>query len=397
MRVLLLIALIAAFLLERVLYRERALNQVEVRLRFDPDRTIQDLETDLVLEVTHRGSLPLPWLEIRIPLPAELESQAKHLGFITAAMRVPYRATLERRYRVRPTLRGQYHIGDVNVTVGDLFASVHVTEDQPVEARLLVRPSVRTADLPAQEAVRIGLLEHRSLFEDPTAFRGIRDYLPSDPLKRIHWPKTAQLGYPVVREYATAAEYRVCLVVNLATTEPHWRSTDRGRVEAVISTAASIAWAASDLALPCELWVNAPALEATAITHLEAGAGQRHLETMLDLMGRLAISAAESPSPLIARASERSDLQGLVFVTPSIEPVWAANLMRAAQREPVTVVWVSDDPAPRSALGPNVRVVHVPLLSGPWEATTQGRTGPATAHPPESITNPLPAREKALP
>lgn len=396
MRVLLLLALFVAFWLERLVYREQALGQVDVRLRFDSDRTIQDLETDLVLEVTHQGYLPLPWLEIKIPLPVELESQAKHLGSITAVLRVPYRATLERRYRIRPTMRGNYHIADVHVTVGDLFGSVHVTEDHPVQARLLVRPEIRTMDLPAREAVRIGLLEHRSLFEDPTAFRGIRDYQPSDPLKRIHWPKTAQLGHMVVREYASAAEYRVCLLVNLATTEPHWRATDRDRVEAVISTAAGIAWAAADLALPCELWVNAPAFEATAITHLEAGAGSRHLETMLDLMGRLAISAAESPTPLIARASESSDHQGLVFITSSLEPPWAIALTRAAQREPVTIVLVSDDHTSHPAVGPGVRLVPIRLhAEGGGPATVDSRAG--TPDAPDSRPDLARAGREAIP
>lgn len=379
MRVLLLIALLVAFALERLIYRERALGQVQVNVHFEPDRTLQAAETDLVLEVTHLGYLPLPWFEVQVPVPFELNSPAKQLGAITAVLRMPYRATLTRRYRITPSLRGNYHIGNVRVTVGDLFGSVHVTEDVAVNARLLVRPHMRPVDLPTREAVRIGLFEHRSLFEDPTVFRGIRDYLPSDAFKRVHWPKTAQLGRLVVREYATAAEYRVCVVCNLATAEPHWRSTDRDRVEAVISTSAGIAWAAEEMALPTELWVNAPAFEATALTHLRAGAGSRHLETVLDLMARLATSAAESPTPLLARASEASDRQGLIFVTSTLEPAWAAALSRASQREPVTVILVSDDPVPAVSLARAVHITQVPLRAGPAAAQVQSDNGDASA------------------
>lgn len=396
MRVLLMIALLVAFWFERVLYRERALSDVEVSLRFDSDRTVKGAETDLVLEVTHRGYLPLPWLEIQVPLPAELESRAKSLGAITAILRVPYRATLERRYRIRPALRGYYHLGSVRVTAGDLFGSVQVTEDVQVHARLLVRPDVRDVDLPAREAVRIGLLEHRSLFEDPTVFRGIRDYLPSDPLKRIHWPKTAQLGRLAVREYATAAEYRVCLVTNLAITEPHWRATDRDRVEAVISVAAGIAWACAKMTLPCELWVNAPAFEATALTHLRAGAGSRHLETLLDLMARLATSAAESPVPLLMRVVQARNVfetQGIIFVTAALEPPWAELLSRTSRTQSVTVVLVSDDPPREISLASSVHLMQIPL--GPLRVTgvtgvtgvTKEASSPLAdpADPPEAI------------
>jgi len=363
MRVLLLLALLVVFWLERMLYREHALEQVSVRLRFDPVRTVQDGLSELVLEVSHTGLLPVPWVAIQVALPVELQAAAKHLGVVDAVVRVPYRATVERRYPVTPGLRGLYHIGELQVTVGDLFGTVQRTERVGVQARLLVRPKARDLRAPVREAVRVGLLERRSLFEDPTSYRGIREYLPSDPLRRIHWPKSAQLDRMVVREYATAAEFRLCLIANLAIVEPHWRATDRDRVEAVVSATAGVAQEAARLAVPFELWVNAPAFEPTALSHLPAGSGPRHLDSLLDFLARLATSAAESPLPLIARARTLSEAQGLIFITSALDARWAHALGQAAERESVTVLLLTEGTTSLPPLRRSVHLVRIPLTA----------------------------------
>lgn len=45
--------------------------------------------------------------------------------------------------------------------------------------------------------------------------RGVRDYLPGDPVRRVHWPTTARRGDLVVKEVEEPAAPRVVLVLDL--------------------------------------------------------------------------------------------------------------------------------------------------------------------------------------
>ena len=54
--------------------------------------------------------------------------------------------------------------------------------------------------------------------------RGIRDYQPGDPLKRVHWPASARQGDLVVRELETLVERYLVIKVELTGTE----ATDDG-------------------------------------------------------------------------------------------------------------------------------------------------------------------------
>jgi uncharacterized protein (DUF58 family) len=43
---------------------------------------------------------------------------------------------------------------------------------------------------------------------------GIREYLPSDPMKRIHWPSTARRGRFMVKEFEQPQAKRVVILLD---------------------------------------------------------------------------------------------------------------------------------------------------------------------------------------
>jgi uncharacterized protein (DUF58 family) len=68
-------------------------------------------------------------------------------------------------------------------------------------------------------------------------FRGLRGYAPGDPLRAIHWPKTAQRGELMSKEFETARSSFVAFVL-LETRAACW--PDRAAFEAAVDAAAGL-------------------------------------------------------------------------------------------------------------------------------------------------------------
>lgn len=67
-------------------------------------------------------------------------------------------------------------------------------------------------------------------------FAEVREFLPGDEVRRVHWPTTARIGSPAVREYEKVGGGRVCIYC-----DPGTESTDVGDRERAIHAAASLA------------------------------------------------------------------------------------------------------------------------------------------------------------
>jgi len=140
---------------------------------------------------------------------------------------------------VRPARRGVFATIAVDVTTAAPLGliwwrrRVHVTLPQPlevgprpVEVRL---PSAVLATLTGAEARMRGRLGDESV-------RSVREYVPGDPMKLVHWPATARWGELMVKELETSDAPRLAIVVDLR--------GDEDAAELAASRAAGLAQAA---------------------------------------------------------------------------------------------------------------------------------------------------------
>jgi uncharacterized protein (DUF58 family) len=149
------------------------------------------------LEVRNRGRLPRLWLLVRdrSDLPGSLGSRV--LTLIGGRER--------RSYRVRSRLvqRGVFSLGPTDLVSGDLFGLFPVTRTIPSEASLLVYPMMAEIRafpsppglLPGGEALQL------RTHQVTANASGVREYVPGDPLHRIHWLSTARRDELIVKEF----------------------------------------------------------------------------------------------------------------------------------------------------------------------------------------------------
>lgn len=110
-----------------------------------------------------------------------------------------------RTYLVRTwlTRRGVFSLGPTTIASGDPFGLFSIKHTFPAADRLLVLPLIVPIDnfhsplglLPGGKAIR------RKAHEVTPHASGLREYVPGDPLKRIHWPSAARRDKLMVKEF----------------------------------------------------------------------------------------------------------------------------------------------------------------------------------------------------
>jgi uncharacterized protein (DUF58 family) len=101
------------------------------------------------------------------------------------------------------TRRGSYLLGPTTLASGDPLGIFTIQKELPTEDRLVILPMTFPIStfppppglLPGGKAIR-----QRTFDVTPHAAE-VREYVPGDPMKRIHWPSTAHRGQLMVKEF----------------------------------------------------------------------------------------------------------------------------------------------------------------------------------------------------
>lgn len=243
--------------------------EVTYRRALSQRRAFFDEEVELVLEVTNKKALPLPWLEVEDEVPEGLTFLNAHL----ASSYKPKRRTLvhlcsprwyeriRRRYRIRCTQRGLHEFGPATLRAGDLFGMSIQRRDEPAVDRLVVYPRIVPLErlgLPVRGPFG-DLVMPRTLWEDPTYLAGVRAYQAGDPPRRIHWKASARLGNLQVKLLEPTTHARLALFLDMQTLAGHawWVGHDPLLVELSVIVATSVAAWAAEQKCPVGLYVNA--------------------------------------------------------------------------------------------------------------------------------------------
>jgi len=107
------------------------------------------------------------------------------------------------RYRIQAVRRGVHEIGPLLEERSDPFALAVRTTEHDVRDELLVHPVIHRLKFPAggsRQRERSNLVPRIS--DDPLAdFRALREYVPGDDPRNVHWASTARAGRLVVKDH----------------------------------------------------------------------------------------------------------------------------------------------------------------------------------------------------
>lgn len=236
------------------LWSRYSLSEVTYRRRFDVDHVFFGEKTELHLEVTNAKPLPLAWLrcedDIPVSLDLEPEERARHYlptrRVLVNLFSLGIYQRVIRRYTVTGTQRGAWRFGPVQLICGDIFGFRSQFLEDPDTSLLLVYPRMYTLPELGLEA-RHPFGDHESrnrLIEDPLRLSGVREYLPGDNFRYIHWKATARRQELQTKLFEPSASRPLAIFVNIRTFHHRFEGVDPALREFAISVGASIArWA----------------------------------------------------------------------------------------------------------------------------------------------------------
>ena len=330
---------------------------------------------DYYITVDNDKILPMIWLDISDTFPLGLQTGGTFRRGVGAEAELDHRITTSLlpyqrvtwRYRVRCRVRGYHRIGPARLRSGDMFgltsAEQHVTDVE----YLLVYP--RIVDLRQMmnlwERPLGASRGQRFIQDDPSRFVGLRDYLPSDPLKRIDWKATARHGKLESRVFEPAATRYMLIALNARTGDAAWQGSNRRLFERAVTVAASVAEHACREDYTFSLVSNAIASYSSKWMSVAPGSGSLQLESVLEslaMAGPFWVTELSS----VLREESHSLVSGatVVLVTALLSQVVVNEAEEIRRRGHHVMIFYAGDGDP----GPVARLLppEVPLfLAGP--------------------------------
>jgi uncharacterized protein (DUF58 family) len=245
------------------------------------------------------GALSLFW-EGPLPPRTELEVEPRE-----AYLEVGRDARLRVPVRLRPRRRGRYVLPGLGVAGTDAFGLARSRAAWLPAHVVLAYPRYFTFEelpLPMGRRYQPGGIPLASQVGESLEFVGTREYREGDPLRKIHWPSSARLGKPVVKEYQEEYFSRIALVLDTFL-PPRPRPRERERLEAAISLLASLAEHFSRSDEVVDILAAGPDLY-----EVSTGRSLGYLDNVLDVLACLEPSSApafETVGPALFERLER--------------------------------------------------------------------------------------------
>ncbi len=288
--------------------------------------------------VENHGRLPAVGLEIRDSFPP---GETYHVKVMDRRVLWPRRGEALLYRRVCTRHRGVYAIGPLTIMGADPAGLFPFSEELPLISELLVYP--KSEGLTFFPLLAEGMLTRvgEEILPRPgesVEFRGVRDWIPSDGQRHVHWRTTARLGRLMARELEQNVVTEVTIALDLRRVALSGLG-DHSTLEYAVKAAASITQTAVDRQHLVQLW----GLGADPVTHLPFGAGAEQVTSVLDLL-------------TLVRPDGTSDYaEGFERMIPTLRRGATLVLIVAA----AAFDWPRMEPRLRSLIQDDVRLVAV--------------------------------------
>ncbi len=281
-----------------------------------------------LIEIKNNSRFPAIWVEIMdesdrlvdpIRLVSDVESQASR-----------------RRHPVHLfKRRGLYTLGPTRLRTGDPFGIYTLTIcDQQSNTILITPPQLPLSHLMILNGGWAGDRQRqRHAIEREISDAGVRDYIPGDSLKRIHWSASAHNDSLIVRQLEAATSDDWQIFIDLDKTVQAGTDSD-STLELSIVLAASLITRGLNEHRRVGLTLAGPKL-----AWLEPRADSLHRWQLLR-----ALSIADAgDSPLSSLLSSRPPTQraAQIIITPTTDPTWAAAIARRHEQRNTTILLVN--------------------------------------------------------
>lgn len=258
-------------------------------------------EGEMIEVVRNDRPMLIPWLRVESHISPHLQlGRQENLNvsgsryYCSLFTMLPWQQ-VKRRHRVKFLHRGEYDLGSASLSVGDVLGLFQASREQQMHVPVIVFPRLLDErELPQPLSLLLGeAMSKRPLLTDPFLVRGIRDYLPGDPVRDIHWPATARMGTAQVRVFDHTARMKLMVILNAQRKDAQWgdhlMEYEEGEIEYGISVAATMCVRALRNGLSAGFAANMPFGEEKSSVIMMPDANASREEELLTAFARLTV------------------------------------------------------------------------------------------------------------
>ena len=331
-----------------------ALNQWTLRTfaytqSLDVAEAVKGSETALHLSIRNEKPFPLSMMKVDVELAAPSENTQVSFSLL------PFTGK-EFDFKVAMPYRGVYPIGITTMRITDIFGLLPMGFDMRKlkyyrQPELTVYPRAETPDSLYADMADEKLFGERYLHasESGSSISGARAYRPGDPLKQIHWKKSAQHGELFVKQYEQPARENVAVFID------NCAHGEAG--EAALAAADTVCEAAACITLHCLARNRSALLRALGDTKgVRQGEEAPDMADFEKVRRWLALLPFEDKAPGPLPLEDCRGGSALIVITSACSEALEASIAEAAPFfSAVTLVLVGDGHAD-TGLTPTVRL-----------------------------------------
>jgi uncharacterized protein (DUF58 family) len=352
-------------------WQRRSLDGVNYRRQPFYRRAFPGEKVPLQIEIENRKLLPLTWLRVQDPWPKSVGPEGEdilaptHLpdqGLLTNVFSLRWYERAKREYSLKFRKRGVFAVGPAKLESGDLFGIFERSEQcEPVEL-LTVFPELipfNDLQLPADDPFG-DRRSRRRLYEDQNQPIGVRDYLPEDSFRQVHWPATAHTGQLQVKVYQPVSANIMVVCLNVSTFARHWEGTNPELLEHVIKVAATLVTRGIEDGYRVGLIANGCLAHADQPFRIPPGRSPKQLSSLLEaLAGVTPVVTGPFENFLIKQVPRVSYGATLLIVTAVTNPELFETLVQLKHHGRQITLLSFAEKAPEEV--PGIRTFHLPF------------------------------------
>jgi len=287
------------FLAELLFYKTFLLKNIEYSLAFSKTEAFEGDEMFVDEVIYNKKPMAMPWIK------ADIHS-SKYLEFANASSVIiderrlvtsgfilrGYQKT-KRRWYMKCTRRGVFHIENATITCGDLLGLVSESQAMPINTILTVYPGTVNIDemFFSSRDVMGEAIVRRFILDDPFIVKGTREYVPGDSINKINWKATAKYNHLMVKENDFTSKVGVTILLNIQSAYNEFSFVkDREIIEFGIKAVSTIISRAFKDKMPLRFGSNGFIIDNDKeMIFTNQGSGQAHVMELMTILSKLVL------------------------------------------------------------------------------------------------------------
>ena len=310
-------------------------------------------EAELTVDVVNAKPLPLAWLQVVDSFPSDVtlltrpSDQEGPVQTLVNLMSMSWYERVRRTYRIKGDKRGEFKFGPADIASGDIFGFYWRSKSELDTDRLIVYPKV-------VPVTKLGLVPAWPLvdrqtpyriLDDPLRMASVREYVPGDSYRHIHWKATARMGKLQTKVFDPGATHMLAIFTDVQT-HPNPYALNPEHLELVVTTSASIAVHALNAKQGVGLYANGGIGNSRQYARVGLSRHPAQANKLLETLARLDPFRQMSMGRLLYREMNTLPYGATVVVITALpgDEIYKALYQVQAKGHPVTLITVGEEP-----------------------------------------------------